>query len=201
MTARRERRGGDGWPFTCRSAACVWCRRPMIRVMVEWHVPMVSSSNVEPCHHPAAIRRLACPTLYDGCGVGCAMFGTGWRVAVGDGATYAAPTRGSIAGWCRMCSTVDGLLLPVMRRDCADRLPHTVLQMADFAPHEPKLLFETTHVLARAGVGADGCIRPAHVHPNVVADGGERVLQTAHAAHQVGPDAQQISLDRPPDQS
>ena len=31
MTARRERRGGDGWPFTCRSAACVWCRRPMIR--------------------------------------------------------------------------------------------------------------------------------------------------------------------------
>jgi hypothetical protein len=31
MTARRDRRGGDGWPFTCRSAACVWCRRPMIR--------------------------------------------------------------------------------------------------------------------------------------------------------------------------
>jgi hypothetical protein len=30
MTARRDRRGGDGWPFTCRSAACVWCRRPMI---------------------------------------------------------------------------------------------------------------------------------------------------------------------------
>jgi hypothetical protein len=26
MTARRERRGGDGWPFTCRSGACVWCR-------------------------------------------------------------------------------------------------------------------------------------------------------------------------------
>jgi hypothetical protein len=23
MTARCERRGGDGWPFTCRSAACV----------------------------------------------------------------------------------------------------------------------------------------------------------------------------------
>jgi hypothetical protein len=30
-TARRERRGGDGWPFICRSAACVWCRPPMIR--------------------------------------------------------------------------------------------------------------------------------------------------------------------------
>jgi hypothetical protein len=27
MTARHERRGGDGWPLTCRSAACVWCRR------------------------------------------------------------------------------------------------------------------------------------------------------------------------------
>ena len=42
---------------------------------------------------------------------------------------------------------------------------------------------------------ADGCIRPAHVHADVVADGGERVLQTVHAAHQVGPDAQQVSLD------
>jgi hypothetical protein len=31
MTARRERRGGDGWPFSCRSVACVWCRRPLIR--------------------------------------------------------------------------------------------------------------------------------------------------------------------------
>ncbi len=28
MTARR---GGDGRPFTCRSAACVWCRQPLIR--------------------------------------------------------------------------------------------------------------------------------------------------------------------------
>jgi hypothetical protein len=31
MTARRDRRGGDGWPFSCRSAACVWCRPAMIR--------------------------------------------------------------------------------------------------------------------------------------------------------------------------
>jgi hypothetical protein len=31
MTARHDRRGGDGWPFTCRSAACVWCRPPLIR--------------------------------------------------------------------------------------------------------------------------------------------------------------------------
>jgi hypothetical protein len=31
MTARRERHHGDGWPRTCRSAACVWCRRPMMR--------------------------------------------------------------------------------------------------------------------------------------------------------------------------
>jgi hypothetical protein len=35
MTVRRDRRGGDGWPSTCRSAACVWCRRPMIRSW--WH--------------------------------------------------------------------------------------------------------------------------------------------------------------------
>src|SRR4051812_1221966 len=31
MTARRERHYGDGWPFTCRASACVWCRRAMIR--------------------------------------------------------------------------------------------------------------------------------------------------------------------------
>ena len=45
MTARRERRGGDGWPFTCRSAACVWCRPTDDPFMVEWHVPMVGRSN------------------------------------------------------------------------------------------------------------------------------------------------------------
>jgi hypothetical protein len=31
MTARRERHYGDGWPYSCRSAACFWCRRAMIR--------------------------------------------------------------------------------------------------------------------------------------------------------------------------
>jgi hypothetical protein len=31
MTARRDRRYGDGWPYSCRSSACVWCRRAMIR--------------------------------------------------------------------------------------------------------------------------------------------------------------------------
>jgi hypothetical protein len=32
MTARRDRRSGDGWPFICRTAAaCVWCCLPMIR--------------------------------------------------------------------------------------------------------------------------------------------------------------------------
>jgi hypothetical protein len=31
MTARQRRHYGDGWPFSCRSSACVWCRRAMIR--------------------------------------------------------------------------------------------------------------------------------------------------------------------------
>jgi hypothetical protein len=35
VKARRSRHNGDGWPRTCRSAACVWCRRPMIRAW--WH--------------------------------------------------------------------------------------------------------------------------------------------------------------------
>jgi hypothetical protein len=29
--ARSGRRSNDGWPWTCRSAGCLWCRRPLIR--------------------------------------------------------------------------------------------------------------------------------------------------------------------------
>ena len=87
MTARRERRGGDGWPYTCRSAACVWCRRPMIR---SWWNGMCRWS-AEATHRAlpscGSIRRLACPTPSDGCGAGCAMFEIGWRGTGVDGAT------------------------------------------------------------------------------------------------------------------
>jgi hypothetical protein len=31
MTARQQRHYGTGWPFSCRSSACLWCRRAMIR--------------------------------------------------------------------------------------------------------------------------------------------------------------------------
>jgi hypothetical protein len=31
MTARQQRHYGDGWPYSCRSPACFWCRRAMIR--------------------------------------------------------------------------------------------------------------------------------------------------------------------------
>ena len=31
MAARQERHYGDGWPYSCRSSACLWCRRAMIR--------------------------------------------------------------------------------------------------------------------------------------------------------------------------
>jgi hypothetical protein len=31
MTARQQRQFGDGWPYSCRTAACYWCRRAMIR--------------------------------------------------------------------------------------------------------------------------------------------------------------------------
>jgi hypothetical protein len=44
---RRERRGGDGWPHICRSAGCVWCRRPLIRSwwngMCHWTTAATSS--------------------------------------------------------------------------------------------------------------------------------------------------------------
>src|SRR4051794_35285001 len=31
MTARQQRHYGTGWPFSCRSSACLWCRRAMIK--------------------------------------------------------------------------------------------------------------------------------------------------------------------------
>jgi hypothetical protein len=31
MNARQQRHYGDGWPYSCRSSACFWCRRAMIR--------------------------------------------------------------------------------------------------------------------------------------------------------------------------
>ena len=67
MTARRERRGGDGWPFTCRSAACVWCRRPMIRSwwngMCQWTAEATRGALPSSRPHssaglPDAVRRL-----------------------------------------------------------------------------------------------------------------------------------------------
>jgi hypothetical protein len=67
MTARHERRGGDGWPYSCRSAACVWCRRPMIRSwwngMRHWSAEAATSSLAIIQLHslvgvPDAVRRL-----------------------------------------------------------------------------------------------------------------------------------------------
>src|ERR1700693_1541251 len=66
MIVRRERRGGDGWPFTCRSAACVWCRRPLIRSwwfgMCQWSAATISSLAIIPLHSsaglPDGVRRL-----------------------------------------------------------------------------------------------------------------------------------------------
>jgi hypothetical protein len=50
MIARRQRHYGDGWPRTCRSAGCVWCRRAMIRGwwngMCQWSAEAATSSLV-----------------------------------------------------------------------------------------------------------------------------------------------------------
>jgi hypothetical protein len=66
MTARRERRGGDGWPFTCRSPACTWYRRPLIRSwwhgMCQWSAGAASSLAIVridlSAGLPDAVRRL-----------------------------------------------------------------------------------------------------------------------------------------------
>ena len=80
-------------------------------IMVAWHVPMVSSNNVEPCHHADCTRRLACLTLYDGCGAGCAMSGTGWRVA---GDRWRDVSFAGMAGG-------DGMALVLVSHDGVDR--------------------------------------------------------------------------------
>jgi hypothetical protein len=89
MTARRERRGGDGRPFTCRSAACVWCRRPIIRGwwfgMCGWSAATSSSLAVIPVHPsadpPDAVRRLR---------RGLRDVRAEWHGAAIDGATLAS---------------------------------------------------------------------------------------------------------------
>jgi hypothetical protein len=63
---RRERRHGDGWPRTCRSAACMWCRQPMMRGwwygMCQWTAEATSSLAIIPFHMsvglPDAARQL-----------------------------------------------------------------------------------------------------------------------------------------------
>jgi hypothetical protein len=61
MTARRERHYGDGWPRTCRSAACVWCRRAMIcgwwHGMCRWSAEAATSSlAIIPVHSPEGLH-------------------------------------------------------------------------------------------------------------------------------------------------
>jgi hypothetical protein len=89
-TARRERRGGDGWPHICRSAACVWCRRPMIRSwwygMCQWTAEATTWSLATiPLHLSAGL-----PDAFAGCDVGCAMCAIERRGIGIDGATCAA---------------------------------------------------------------------------------------------------------------
>jgi hypothetical protein len=59
LAARRERRGGDGWPYSCRSAACVWCRRPIIRSwwngMCQWSAEATSSVAIISLHSSAGL--------------------------------------------------------------------------------------------------------------------------------------------------
>ena len=67
MTAHQQRHNGSGWPFSCRSVACIWCRRSMIRGwwhgMCHWSAEATMSSLVIipiDCSPelPDAVRRL-----------------------------------------------------------------------------------------------------------------------------------------------
>ena len=67
MTARQQRHYGDGWPYSCRSAACLWCRRPLVRTwwsgITYWSEAATTSSlTIIPLQSPSgladAVRRL-----------------------------------------------------------------------------------------------------------------------------------------------
>ena len=60
MMARRERHGGDGWPKTCRSAGCIWCRRALMRGwwagMGQWAAGSMASLATIPLNSSAGLR-------------------------------------------------------------------------------------------------------------------------------------------------
>ena len=67
MTARQERHFGDGWPYSCRSVACLWCCRAMIRGwwagFLYWAKAATTSTLAiiplqSPSGLPDAVRRL-----------------------------------------------------------------------------------------------------------------------------------------------
>jgi hypothetical protein len=67
MAVRQQRHYGDGWPYSCRSPACLWCRRAILRGwwagMRHWsEAAAISSLAIIPMLSPAglpdAARRL-----------------------------------------------------------------------------------------------------------------------------------------------
>jgi hypothetical protein len=76
--ARKARRRGDGWPWTCRSAGCAWCRRALmlrwwrgLRHWVEQDGAPVSLAVLPLGHDPGRLRaavsrlRRACRDVRD----------------------------------------------------------------------------------------------------------------------------------------
>ena len=85
MTAHQQRHNGSGWPFSCRSVACIWCRRSMIRGwwngMCHWAAEATMSSLlIIPIDCSPG-----CPMLCVGCDVGCVMCAIVQRGAGGGG--------------------------------------------------------------------------------------------------------------------
>jgi hypothetical protein len=64
MNTRLERHHGDGWPHICRSAACVWCRRPMMHGwwagMRDWSATTATSLAIIPIPSPTGLREAVC---------------------------------------------------------------------------------------------------------------------------------------------
>jgi hypothetical protein len=67
MTARQQRHYGTGWPYSCRTSGCLWCRRAMIRGwwagIRYWSKSAATSSlsiipALSPAGLPDAARRL-----------------------------------------------------------------------------------------------------------------------------------------------
>ena len=95
MSARQMRHYGDGWPFSCRSAACsMVCPSDDMR-LVEWHMrfKQFEAASRQALRSFNSTKQMSCSKLHHACGVASEIFATGKHVTRPSGVMCA------LGGW------------------------------------------------------------------------------------------------------